>query len=36
MAGHGASIAKTNLHKMSMNPIYIGKFAWGGHTRQGA
>ena len=28
-------ISKTNLHKMLMNPFYIGKFAWGGHTYQG-
>ena len=32
---HGTCISKTNLHKMLMNPFYIGKFAWGGHTYQG-
>ena len=32
---HGAYISKTNLHKMLMNPFYIGRFAWGGHTYQG-
>ena len=32
---HDTCISKTNLHKMLMNPFYIGKFAWGGHTYQG-
>ncbi len=32
---HGTCISKTNLHKMLMNPFYIGRFEWGGHTYQG-
>jgi DNA invertase Pin-like site-specific DNA recombinase len=31
----GASISKTNLHKMLTNPFYIGQFEWGGHTYGG-
>ena len=33
---HGASISKTNLHKMLTNPFYIGQFEWGGHMYRGA
>jgi DNA invertase Pin-like site-specific DNA recombinase len=32
---YGASISKTNLHKMLTNPFYIGQFEWGGHTYRG-
>jgi DNA invertase Pin-like site-specific DNA recombinase len=31
----GTYISKTNLHKMLMNPFYIGRFNWGGRTYQG-
>ena len=31
----GTRISKTNLHKMILNPFYIGKFEWSGQTYQG-
>ena len=31
----GTRISKTNLHKMFMNPFYIGQFKWGGCTYKG-
>jgi site-specific DNA recombinase len=31
----GTCISKTNLHKMLLNPFYIGQFNWGGHTYTG-
>ena len=31
----GARISKTNLHKMFMNPFYIGQFKWSGGTYHG-
>jgi hypothetical protein len=31
----GTRISKTNLHKMIMNPFYIGQFKWSGQTYRG-
>jgi site-specific DNA recombinase len=31
----GTRISKTNLHKMLLNPFYMGRFNWGGQTYQG-